>query len=98
MVMSASILIIMCIFISFFIFLRQREHFLAALLLLELIAIFLVLLIPLLGLNMGQRSLLIILVILIIRACEARLGLAVLVYIVRLYGNDIIRSIVVRVF
>lgn len=98
MTIPIRLLIFRCMGVSFFLFLRQREHFLVALLLLELIAIFFVLLIPLLGIFIGQSSLVLVLIILTLRACEARLGLAVLVYIIRLYGNDILRSIVTRSF
>lgn len=98
MVVSVRVLALSCMRVVFFFFLRQREHFLAALLLLELVAIFLVLAVPIVGVYMGQRSLMMVLVILTIRACEASLGLAVLVYMLRLYGNDIIRSMVVRSF
>ncbi len=98
MVVSARVMLFLCMANTFFFFLRQRDHFLAALLLLELIAIFLVLVVPILGVSIGQSSLVVVLVILTIRACEARLGLAVLVYMIRLYGNDIMRSVVIRSF
>ena len=81
------------IFFSFFL---QRDHFLIALLLLELISIALVLGIPVTSYSLGVVSTPFFLVLLTIRACEARVGLAVIVYLVRSFGDDILQSISVR--
>ena len=81
------------IFFSFFL---QRDHFLIALLLLELISIALVLGIPVTSYSLGVVSTPFFLVLLTMRACEARVGLAVIVYLVRSFGGDILQSISVR--
>lgn len=82
----------MAVAILFFFFF-QREHFLIALLLLELITIILVVGVPMLNVRFGITSTPLILLLLTLRACEARLGLAVMVYIVRFNGNDLLQRI-----
>lgn len=84
-------LVIVITIISFFFF--QREHFLIALLLLELISIVLVLRIPMFKISFGLTSTPLILVLLTMRACEASVGLGVIVCLVRSHGNDLLQSI-----
>ena len=73
-------------------------HFLSALLLLELIGIFLVLAVPLSGVVGGQGFSMVVIVILTISACEASLGLAVVVHMIRCYGNDLLGSSLLRCY
>lgn len=74
-------------------FFFQREHFLIALLLLELISILLVLGVPLLKFSLGITSTPIVIILLTLRACESSLGLGVIVYLVRFHGNDLLITI-----
>jgi NADH:ubiquinone oxidoreductase subunit K len=82
-------LVVGIIFFSFFL---QREHFLIALLLLELVSIALVLGIPITSFGLGVVSTPFFLILLTIRACEASIGLAVIVYLVRSFGGDMLQS------
>jgi NADH:ubiquinone oxidoreductase subunit K len=93
MFISSNLIFIVVVItiLSFFFF--QREHFLIALLLLELISIVLVLGIPLFKASFGLTSTPLVLVLLTISACEASLGLGVMVYLVRSHGNDLLHSI-----
>ena len=75
-------------------FFYQRRHFLLALLLLELITITIVIGVPIIFYFLGVTSRPLILCYLTMRACEARLGLAVLVYLVRFHGNDRLHSLI----
>lgn len=90
---SSLSLLFISVILSFVAFLRQRVHFLGALLILELISILIATIIPLAHITRGQLCLAPFLVILTLSACEARLGLALLVFIVRTYGNDLIQSL-----
>ena len=96
--MSLVMCVVICVWVVFFFFFIQRAHFLTALLLLELIGIFLVFVIPVSGVFCGQNYSMIVIIILTMRACEARLGLAIIVFIVRSYGNDFLSSISVRAY
>jgi len=90
---STALVLMMIVGIIFFSFFLQREHFLIALLLLELVSIVLVLGVPLTNLGLGVVSTPFFLVLLTIRACEASVGLAVIVYLVRSFGGDMLQSI-----
>jgi NADH-ubiquinone oxidoreductase chain 4L len=92
-IVSSALILIVVVIIIFFSFFLQREHFLIALLLLELISIALVLGIPLISFRLGVVSTPFFLILLTMRACEARIGLAVIVYLVRSFGGDILQSI-----
>ena len=75
-------------------FIIQRSHLLIALLCLEGIILTLVLLIPsFLYLSNINNILIFALIILTIGACEARIGLRILVNISRAYGTDLFKSI-----
>ena len=95
-IVSFILVLIMAVRAIFFSFFLQRDHFLIALLLLELISIALVLGIPVTSYGLGVVSTPFFLVLLTMRACEARVGLAVIVYLVRSFGDDILQSISVR--
>ena len=95
-IVSSALVLILVVGIIFFSFFLQREHFLIALLLLELISIALVLGIPITSFGLGVVSTPFFLILLTIRACEARVGLAVIVYLVRSFGGDILQSMRIR--
>jgi NADH-ubiquinone oxidoreductase chain 4L len=95
-IVSFIIILMVAVGAIFFSFFLQRDHFLIALLLLELISIALVLGIPITSYSLGVVSTPFFLVLLTMRACEARIGLAVIVYLVRSFGDDILQSIRVR--
>jgi NADH-ubiquinone oxidoreductase chain 4L len=95
-IVSSALVLILVVGIIFFSFFLQREHFLIALLLLELISIALVLGIPITSFGLGVVSTPFFLILLTIRACEARIGLAVIVYLVRSFGGDILQSMRIR--
>jgi len=71
----------------------KRTRFLAALISLEVVMLIFVVLIPTNASLMGLTAGLCIPVLLVMGACEAALGLSLLVVIVRHYGNDKIRSL-----
>ena len=72
----------------FLAFLRQRVHFLLALLALEMTRIML-----LARVIIASGQWVVAFVLLAVGACEARLGLAVLVLMVRAHGNDLLTSL-----
>lgn len=74
-------------------FLRQRTHFLTALLAIEAALLLLATAVPMNQIVRHLPNTTLLILILTIAACEARLGLALLVLIVRSYGNDLIRSL-----
>lgn len=79
---------------SFIAFIIQRTHLLISLLCLEGIILSLVLLIPrILSHSNIFSSTLFAVILLTLGACEARLGLRLIVNISRSYGSDIIKSI-----
>lgn len=90
--MSSALVLMLVVGIIFFSFFLQREHFLIALLLLELVSIALVLGIPITSFGLGVVSTPFFLILLTIRACEASIGLAVIVYLVRSFGGDMLQS------
>lgn len=71
----------------------QRNHLLIALLVLEAIILTLTLIIASFTILLSPSELIIAIVILTFGACEARLGLACLVAMSRIHGNDICRII-----
>lgn len=84
------------VFIIFLSFLRQRKHFLLALLALELVVVFMVGSLTVQGVWGRGSCECLLFVMLVGRACEAVVGLGLLVYIVRVYGNDRIKSLSVH--
>ena len=76
--------------------LRQRSHFLLVLLSLEVAIFFTLVIIIIMGIKVGDRGEMLVFVFLAMRACEARLGLALLVAMVRRFGNDMVKSLGVR--
>lgn len=74
-------------------FLRQRTHFLTALLAIEAALFILAATIPINQIIHHLPNAILLILILTLAACEAALGLALLVLIVRSYGNDLIRSL-----
>ena len=87
---SFFIFIIMVILISFFF---QRDHLLAALFLLELFSLVFLTAFPLLVIIYGCSLNVLIIRFLTIRACEGRLGLRILIIMVRKGGNDLMGSL-----
>ena len=88
--------ILSVVVITFFIFLFfQRDHYLVILLILELVIMVLILGFPMVGAFMGGTSTPLILCLLVIGVCEARVGLSVMVYLVRFHGRDLLKSLVV---
>lgn len=73
--------------------LTKRTRFLAALLSLEVLMLLLTALIPTRASLIGLSAGVCIPVLLVMGACEAALGLALLVILVRHYGNDKIRAL-----
>ena len=73
----------------------QRNHLLIALLVLEAIILTLTLIIASFTIILNASELILTLVILTFGACEARLGLACLVAISRVHGNDICKIIAI---
>lgn len=96
MIISSRLIffIVVLVLLSFFFF--QREHFLIALFLLELISIVLVLGVPLFIASFGLTSTPLVLIFLTVSACEASLGLSIMVYLVCSHGNDLLQSIRLR--
>lgn len=78
----------------FFALLRQRQHFLLVLLALEVVIIFLMVVNVVVLATVGIRFEHLILVVLVMLVREARLGLALLVRMIRSRGNDLVRGLV----
>jgi NADH:ubiquinone oxidoreductase subunit K len=90
------IYILSVVAITFFLFLFfQRDHYLVILLILELIIMVFILGFPMVGAFMGRTSTPLILCLLVMGVCEARVGLSVMVYLVRFHGRDLLKSLVV---
>lgn len=85
-----------CSLIAVIILITNKNHLLISLLALERLILSLVILIPVNILISNIQSLFISIVLLSIGACEARLGLALMVIISRTYGSDIIKSLSIR--
>ncbi len=96
--MSSSLLIIVQLIpvVILIAFLMHQHHLLIALLALEGVTLRLVLALPL-ALRANYTSLGVLrIIILSIGACEARLGLALLVLLARSYGSDIINNLTIN--
>ena len=77
-------------FIPFLLFFGVRNHFLKILLVLELIILYLLLFIRIFNI---ENDPLFFFILLSVRACEARIGLASLILLLRRRGNDFILSL-----
>jgi len=92
MVVHISVLAFLIMSSFFFFIFLQREHYLIFLFTLELIIMVLIFIIPITGASYGTMSTPVVLVLLTMGACEARVGLSVIVFVVRFYGNDLMCS------
>jgi NADH:ubiquinone oxidoreductase subunit K len=93
MTSPTSTLLLLAILATLTTFLRQRTHFLTALLAIEAALLLLATAIPINQILYHLPNSTLIILILTLAACEASLGLALLVLMVRAYGNDLIRSL-----
>jgi NADH-ubiquinone oxidoreductase chain 4L len=93
---SYRIILEICSLIAVIILITNKNHLLISLLALESLILRLVILIPTNILISNIQSLFFSIVLLSIGACEARLGLALIVIISRTYGSDIIKSLSLR--
>nr|YP_010578806.1 NADH dehydrogenase subunit 4L [Sternaspis sendalli]UZP47206.1 NADH dehydrogenase subunit 4L [Sternaspis sendalli] len=84
------LLLFSAMIIMLFTLVTQRKHFLMALLALEGVVLVFSLMIPL---TLMSPNLFMILLILCLGACEASLGLALLVVMTRFYASDLIKSL-----
>lgn len=93
--MNNIILSIICILpiIAIINLLFNQIHFLITLLSLEGITLRLVLFVPLILINAEAGNAAITVILLTFGACEASLGLGLIVFISRSYGNDLIKSL-----
>lgn len=73
----------------------QRDHLLIRLLILERIILTLAFLLIILSGNFNNEETFIAIILLTFGACEARLGLALLVSIIRNYGTDLIYALTI---
>ena len=89
MFLSLSIFLLIFPISSFISLLLQRKQFLTTLLFLEALALALLIT----ALFSTLSSLYLALIILPLAACEARIGLALLVTIARQFGSDILRNL-----
>lgn len=92
MFFSYTKVVSLCLVFILFFFLIQRRQLLIVLLILERIALLFLGVI----LFSGFRELVVVFITLSIAACEARLGLALLVCITRHFGRDRIGNLVVN--
>lgn len=90
---SYRIILEICSLIAVIILITNKNHLLISLLALERLILRLVILIPVNIIISNVQSLFVRIVLLSIGACEARLGLALIVIISRTYGSDIIKSL-----
>jgi NADH-ubiquinone oxidoreductase chain 4L len=90
------ILIEVCSLVSIFGLIVNKKHLLISLLYLEAFILRLVIIIPMCLSIIISQSIFISIVLLSIGACEARLGLALLVMISRSYGSDLISGIFIN--
>lgn len=74
----------------------NKSHFLHVLLCLEIITLSMLLYLSFYFIIFNLSTPLLSVIILTLGACEARLGLTLLVIIVRIFGNDILKNISVR--
>nr|YP_011035818.1 NADH dehydrogenase subunit 4L [Plaxiphora tricolor]WRI60248.1 NADH dehydrogenase subunit 4L [Plaxiphora tricolor] len=73
----------------------QRKHLLNILLILELLMLSLFLLLMCMGNGFGGEGLMVF-ILLVFGACEASIGLSMLVILIRAYGNDYVSSLVIN--
>ena len=90
---SYRIILEICSLTALIILIINKNHLLISLLALERLILRLVILIPVNILISNVQSLFIRIVLLSIGACEARLGLALIVIISRAYVSDLIKSL-----
>lgn len=90
---SLFLLLIICTLISSSGFLLNKKHLLISLLYLESFILALVLLYPIATIQTSAYLIHYRIILLATGACEARIGLALIVIIMRTYGSDIINSI-----
>jgi NADH-ubiquinone oxidoreductase chain 4L len=90
---SYAIIIEICSLLAIIILITNKNHLLISLLALERFILTLVILIPINIISSNIQSIFIRIVLLSIGACEARLGLALIVIISRTYGSDIINTL-----
>jgi len=96
--MSSSLFILIQIIpvVTLVAFIIQQHHLLIALLTLEGVTLRIVIVLPL-ALRINYTSLgLIRIIILSLGACEARLGLALLVLLARSYGSDMVSNLTIN--
>lgn len=93
MTLSPSTILFIATLFTLARFLRQRTHLLTALLAIEAALLILATAIPINQITAALPNTTSLILLLTLAACEARLGLALLVLIVRSYGNDLIRSL-----
>ena len=93
---SYRIILEICSIIAVIILIINKNHLLLSLLALERLILRLVILIPINIIISNIQSLFIRIVLLSIGACEARIGLALIVIISRTYGSDMIKSLSIR--
>jgi NADH-ubiquinone oxidoreductase chain 4L len=93
---SLNIIIQISFYATVIALLSQRHHFLISLLCLEGIILSLVIFIPSLLYISNIPLPTISIILLTFGACEARLGLRIIVYMSRSYGSDILNSITIN--
>lgn len=93
---SYRIIIEICSLIAVIIFITNKNHLLLSLLALERLILRLVILVTANIIFSNVQSLFIRIILLSVGACEARLGLALIVIMSRTYGSDILKSISLR--
>lgn len=93
---SYRIILEVCSLIAVIVLITNKNHLLISLLALERLILRLAILIPINIIFSNVQSLFIRVILLSIGACEARLGLALIVIISRTYGSDIIKSLSIR--
>nr|QVX31179.1 NADH dehydrogenase subunit 4L [Gesiella jameensis] len=81
-----------CVFITIMTFMIQQKHLLMMLLLLEMMILNLIILSTLSFMMNSNMDLFMILIMLTFGACEAGIGLACMVKMSRMFGNDNINS------
>lgn len=91
--MSSILLYISACILAILVLLIQYNHLLITLLALEGIMLSLVLYVPIIIIFSRVPLAFLSLIILTLGACEAALGLSLLVLIARSYGNDLIKSL-----
>jgi NADH-ubiquinone oxidoreductase chain 4L len=95
--MYSSILLLLSLLpaVAIFNLISNQKHFLIALLSLEGITLTLVLFVPVSMSTIGAPNLRITVLLLTFGACEARIGLSLIVLISRSHGTDILKSLTI---